>query len=288
MGRLVGDTVACGYHGLRFDAHGACVENPHGEGRIPASAKVPSYPLIERDGLIWIWMGEHEAGDPSALPDFAHLTSPRLKTIGDRMIQQCNYALLVDNLMDLSHVHYLHAPYQSVADFLQAPHEVTCDGTRLNSLRSLSETSAPMSFRPFLEQPDAPVDYWLNIGWRAPGVCQLVVGVVPVGRPREAALRRIGTHVATPETATTTHYFYASSRNYRLHDAEADEETRQWQQVGFHEQDKPMLEAVQRMMGTTDLDALKPVLLPSDAAAVRVRRLMQSLIDTEAAAVTAA
>jgi vanillate O-demethylase monooxygenase subunit len=91
----------------------------------------------------------------------------------------------------------------------------------------------------------------------------------------------MGTHIVTPETGTSSRYFYASTRNYQLDDPAADAETQQWQQVGFHEQDKPMIEAVQSMMGTPDLDALSPVLLTSDAAAVRARRMMKSLIEAE-------
>ncbi|HSV84519.1 MAG TPA: aromatic ring-hydroxylating dioxygenase subunit alpha [Ramlibacter sp.] len=281
MGTLVGDVVECGYHGLKFDCSGACVENPHSEQKIPASAKVPSYPLVERHGLLWIWMGDARSADPALIPGFGHLVSPALKTIGDQMHQKCNYAMVIDNLMDLTHVHYLHAPYQKVDAFLTAPHEVRQEGRRLDSMRFIDSTQAPMSFRPFLDKPDDPVQYWLNISWDAPGACQLAVGVVPAGRPRGEGLQRIGTHIVTPEMETTTHYFYASSRNYRLDDPAADQETHQWQQIGFHEQDKPMLEAVQAMMGTPDLDSLKPVLLSSDVAAVRVRRILQSLIDAE-------
>jgi phenylpropionate dioxygenase-like ring-hydroxylating dioxygenase large terminal subunit len=281
LGRLIGDVVECGYHGLKFDCSGACVENPHGNQKIPAAAKIPHYPVIQRDGLLWLWMGQPELADAAAIPDYSHLVDPQLKTIGDVMLQKANYALVVDNLMDLTHVNYLHAPYQKNDDLLAAHHEVVQQGKLLDSLRSIPSTTAPPSFVPFLDDPEAPVDYWLNIRWHAPGACQLEVGVAEVGQPRDKGIRRLGTHIVTPETETTTHYFYASSRNYLINDPAADEETRNWQQVGFHEQDKPMLEAVQQMMGTTDMDALRPVLLASDAAAVRVRRIMKELIQAE-------
>lgn len=281
LGKLVGDVVECGYHGLKFDCTGSCVENPHGDHKIPSAARIKAYPLVEQHGLVWIWMGKPELANPADIPDYSHLVDPRLKTIGDVMLQQANYELVVDNLMDLTHVNYLHAPYQKNDDFLAAKHEVVQQGRMLDSLRSIPSTIAPPSFVPFLDDPAAPVDYWLNIRWHAPGACQLEVGVVPVGRSRSEGIRRQGTHIVTPETDTTTHYFYASSRNYLLDDPKADLETKNWQQVGFHEQDKPMLEAVQKMMGTTDLDSLKPVLLASDVAAVRVRRMMKELMKAE-------
>ena len=281
LGKLVGDNVECGYHGLKFGCDGACVDNPHGDHKIPSAARVKAYPVVERHGLVWLWMGQPELADPAGIPDYSHLENPALKTIGDVMLQKANYQLVVDNLMDLTHVNYLHAPYQKNDDFLAARHDVVHKDRTLDSLRSIPNTQAPQSFTPFLADPQAPVDYWLNIRWQAPGACQLEVGVVPVGQPRSEGIKRLGTHIVTPETDTTTHYFYASSRNYLLDDPKADLETRNWQQLGFHEQDKPMLEAVQEMMGTTDLDVLQPVLLSSDAAAMRVRRLMKELIQNE-------
>jgi phenylpropionate dioxygenase-like ring-hydroxylating dioxygenase large terminal subunit len=201
------------------------------------------------------------------------------------MMQQAHYELVVDNLMDLSHVNYLHAPYQQVDDFLSAKHDVVQDGNALESRRTVPATRAPQSFRPFLDDPDAPVDYWLNIRWHAPSCCLLETGVVPAGRPRDEGLMRIGTHIVTPVSATSTQYLYASSRNYRLDDPDADDETARWQQMGFHEQDKPMIEGVQRRMGERELMSMRPILLATDAAAVRARRLLAAMIEAEARSV---
>ncbi|GJH37821.1 aromatic ring-hydroxylating dioxygenase subunit alpha [Paraburkholderia azotifigens] len=281
MGKRVGDGVECGYHGLQFDCSGACAKNPHGDGRIPPGARVRSFPAEDRHGLVWIWAGEPSRADASLIPDFSHLVSPRLKTVGDEMTQKAHYELVVDNLMDLSHVNYLHAPYQQVDDFLQAKHDVVQDGGALESRRTVAATRAPQSFRPFLDDPDAPVDYWLNIRWHAPGCCLLETGVVAAGRPREQGLVRIGTHIVTPIGAASTQYLYASSRNYRLDDPDADDETARWQQMGFHEQDKPMIEGVQTRMGERELFSMRPVLLATDAAAIRARRLLAAMIDAE-------
>ncbi len=283
MGNRVGDDVECLYHGLKFDCAGSCIENPHGDKRIPAAARVRRFPVADRHGLVWIWGGDESRADPGTIPDFGHLTSPKLKTIGGEMAQDAHYELIIDNLMDLSHVNYLHTPYQKIDGFLTAKHEIEQDGMSVASRRTLSNTRAPQSFRPFLDDPDGAVDYWLDITWRAPSCCQLETGVVPVGRPREEGVVRIGTHIVTPNTETRATYFYASSRNYRLDDPLADEETTRWQQIGFHEQDKPMIEAVQTRMGSSDLLAHKPILLTTDAAAIRVRRMLKAMITEEQA-----
>ncbi|SAL45599.1 vanillate monooxygenase [Caballeronia cordobensis] len=282
MGKRVGDSVECGYHGLRFDCSGACTLNPHGDGRIPQAARVRTFPVVDLHGLVWLWPGDPARADIGLIPDCAHLVSPRLKTIGGQMIHQAHYELVVDNLMDLSHVNYVHAPYQQVDDFLRAKHDVVQTGATLESRRTVPSTRAPQSFRPFLADPDTPVEYWLNIRWHAPGCCVLETGVVPIGEPRENGLVRIGTHLVTPITASSTRYVYASSRNYRLDDPLADDETARWQQMGFHEQDKPMIKAVQSRMGDRELFSMRPILLATDGPAVRARRLLAAMIEEEA------
>ena len=59
VGECIGDTIQCGYHGLRFNATGACVEIP-GQSKIPQNATVRSYPVIDRWNMVWIWMGVPE------------------------------------------------------------------------------------------------------------------------------------------------------------------------------------------------------------------------------------
>lgn len=66
MGRRKGDDIECGYHGLTFDCSGSCVHAP-GSRRIPQGAKVRSYPLAVRYGLIWIWMGDLELADETKI-----------------------------------------------------------------------------------------------------------------------------------------------------------------------------------------------------------------------------
>ena len=118
--------------------------------------------------------------------------------------------------------------------------------------------------------------------WDPPCLLRLDTGVTPAGRPRDEGGQSFTAHIVTPETETSTHYFFAHSRNFRVADEEMDQAIAHWQQVGFGEQDKPMLEAVQQAMGTADLMSLKPILLPIDTAAVRARRVVRQLLEEEA------
>ena len=278
MGRRLEDgSIECPYHGLRFDHSGACVLNPHEDGRIPRNARVAAYPLVERHGLLWIWMGDASLADESRIPEFDQITSPRYRTITGYTQIGANYELIADNLLDLSHTQFVHANFARADDVLRVRHEVTQEGDTVFSRRWIPNITAPSSFSRSLADPDQRVDHWIRARWDAPGLHRLDVGVTPTGLAEDQGIRREGSHLLTPETEFATHYFYANSRNYRLDDEQEDQAIRQWHRIGFGEQDKPMIQAVQRMMGGNDLMALKPVLLPIDTAAIRARRVMEVL-----------
>ncbi len=109
-GKLHGDAIGCPYHGLRFGADGRCVHNPHGP--VPSVARVRSYPLREHAGLLWIWMG---TGDPEpSLPDVELLTDDSWAWVHESLSVKGNYQLVIDNLLDLTHVDFMH-PFLSRA-----------------------------------------------------------------------------------------------------------------------------------------------------------------------------
>ena len=90
LGTLVGDDLRCGYHGLRFDASGVCVEIP-GQPKIPPGARVRSYPVVEKWNWIWIWMGEPARADVKLIPDWWWAGHPDWAfTRPDRIPVKCN------------------------------------------------------------------------------------------------------------------------------------------------------------------------------------------------------
>jgi phenylpropionate dioxygenase-like ring-hydroxylating dioxygenase large terminal subunit len=282
-GRKVDGVIECGYHGVRFDEHGACVLVPGDEDRTARNMRLPVYPLEERDGVLWIWPGSAEP-DRTAIPDLSdRLSSPNFRAVTGSMMVRANYELLADNLIDPSHGQFLHGDLLRRDGFFDVPHEVAQSGTTVSSERIIRDTVAPAAYAMFLADPQAPVDWFTRAQWDPPGIFRLDNGVTPCGADRDAGVRRCGVHLITPETATSTHYFFAAVRNYRLDDAAADEASRAWQQTVFEEQDRPMLEAVQGMMGTTDFAALHPVLTAGDQPAMRIRSTMRRLIEREAA-----
>jgi vanillate O-demethylase monooxygenase subunit len=286
LGRLVGDTVECGYHGLQFDCQGRCVGNAF-DGKVPKAAQVKTYPVVERHGVVWWWGGDTAQADPALVPDFAYLDDPKLAKVPGYKHVRAHYELLVDNVADLSHTHVLHRS-QLGAQTPQGEHRVTQEGETVRSQFWYATIKVPPVYGQHLGDMEAIVDRWTEITWNAPANVRLDAGVTPTGRPRAEGLSLIGTHLFTPETDTSTHYFYCQVRDFRTDDPATDEAVRRWQATAFHGEDVPMIEAQQRSLGeVTDLLSLKPVLLASDAGAVRIRRVLAARIARETASAQA-
>src|SRR6202171_2017787 len=107
-GNVVGENVQCGYHGLVYNKTGACIKVP-GQDRVPRGAKVKTYPVVEQDHIVWIWMGGAPGlADPAAIVRHPWHDDPKWSWTKDRYLVNANYQLINDNLMDLTHVGYVH------------------------------------------------------------------------------------------------------------------------------------------------------------------------------------
>jgi len=107
LGRLAGDTVECGYHGLVYDRGGACIRIP-GQDSVPRGACVRTYPVVDRHQYLWIWMGDPALADPGLIPNYSAIDEAGDRTSRIALHLDCNYLLTVDNLLDLSHLAYVH------------------------------------------------------------------------------------------------------------------------------------------------------------------------------------
>ncbi len=108
LGRLEGNDLRCGYHGMKFNSAGKCVEIP-GVDRIPAQVKVRAFPVVERHSWIWVWMGDPAKADPDLIPPAIGLDDPKWTLACGQLDYQANYQLINDNLTDFSHLSYVHA-----------------------------------------------------------------------------------------------------------------------------------------------------------------------------------
>jgi vanillate O-demethylase monooxygenase subunit len=109
LGKVDGDALVCGYHGFTFASNGKCIRIPaQGTG---AGFSQPTYPLVERGRLTWIWLGDRSAADPSIIPPYEDfgLDQPGWTTCANtRFTIKGRSQLLVDNLMDLTHLPFIH------------------------------------------------------------------------------------------------------------------------------------------------------------------------------------
>lgn len=108
LGRKEDDSIRCMYHGLRFAPDGHCVEIP-GQDNIPEKACVRPFPVVERDNWIWVWMGDPAKADPSLIPFYVGYEDPKWKMRPAHIQVGTNYRLEIANLMDLSHLTWVHA-----------------------------------------------------------------------------------------------------------------------------------------------------------------------------------
>lgn len=283
---MCGHALVCGDHGLAFDASGACTRNPHGSGAIPAAARVRSDPLVERYSLRWSRMGDADGADTASIPDFSPL-DPTTHFVGKGDLHaRAHRQLEVDNIMDLSHIDHLHQGSLGGESDHNAAVEVVQEGHRVWSLRlAHNERLSPELERRNRLEPGTRVDRWLDVRWDPPGVMELRVGHVPTGtpEPRRHGKERVFVHLFAPETETRTHYWFGSSEARELGPAgEAMmAEMIPFLRQPFETEDLPMLEAQQAAMRGAEFWSLKPILLASDAATVRARRVQDALMDGE-------
>ncbi len=281
-GKVLGDAIQCGYHGLQFDGRGICVHNPHGP--IPRAAQVRSYPLIERHSMLWIWMGDAPRADAARIPDFGFQDPERFYVGADYLHVRSNYVLEIDNIMDLSHTEFLHATTLGSSGISQGTYRAERDGDTVWSRRvTQGEVMSDDLSRSMGIEPGTPCDRWLHVRWNAPSNMALFAGAVLAGAPQDPARETPTSHCFTPETASTTHYWFAICFPKSMGEAGAQAATRNiaYIRAPFEAEDLPMLEAQQQTVGDVDLLSLKPLLLAGDAGAVHARRVLARLIEEE-------
>jgi len=277
-----GDTVRCGYHGLGFDAAGSCVHNPF--GAIPRGAQVTAYPVAERDGIAWIWLGEPIAADPASIPDFSMLLRPCGPPLSGYTLMQAGYEFGTDNLMDLSHIEFVHkGSFAGAGVIFAGEHEVAEHGDMLHSNWWMPGVKAP-AHTIGIYDPEMITDHWLDMRWQAPAAMYLQIGATPAGQPREAGVVVHQAHILTPETDGSTHYFWASTRPFDAIVPEADAMVLKLFAQAFDEEDKPMMEAAYANLDGADFWAGRPLFLGIDAGGTRARRKIEQLKQRERSA----
>ncbi len=285
LGSVIGDELQCGYHGLRFDAAGACVAVP-GQTTVPPGAMVRSYPVVERHGWVWIWMGDAARADAAAIPDWWWMDHADWKVVrgneGRPLHIRCHYELITDNLLDLTHLSFVHADTIGADTILDYPVETEREADRIRMTRLIPD-QAPAPLYKMAGGFSGNVDRWQIVEAMVPSCCDVDVGSAEVGsgvldgvRPQGIAFHALS--AATPETATTSHQFYAHPRMFALDSAEIDEVYR----VDFKRVFMEDVELMEAQQEAIDRDPERPLVdINVDAPALAMRALVAERIAAE-------
>ncbi len=283
LGEIVDGGLQCGYHGMVFDGMGKCVHIP-GQEKIPQSASVPAYPLVERDHFLWIWMGEATNADPARIPDVSYHNDPRWPERHGRLAIAGSYLLMIDNLMDLTHVGYVHRrtvggnPAQHVdARMTVAP---TQDG--LHFTRWMLNSPPPPTYVKAYGFKGG-IDRWQDFEWLAPSNVRQWNGAKDAGTGayegnREGGFQFRVFHALTPETETSCNYFFATANGWAPHDDAALDLFFRESRETFVE-DKEIVERQQARLSEFGEDWLVDIV--SDATRIRMRRFLNQMLDNE-------
>jgi phenylpropionate dioxygenase-like ring-hydroxylating dioxygenase large terminal subunit len=277
--KRIGDAIQCGYHGITFDAAGKCTFVPS-QTNIPGVYTIKSYPLVERGLWAWIWPGDPDKADESLIPtlDEIGFTLPgMIPSAFYSMHVNGRYQLLNDNLLDLTHLGYLHGTSIGTPDDAATPEERDLNERRLSSRRYMYDTPQPPLH---MENTDyrGPIDRISGMDFFFPGFHS---GIGEQRYPRDHARAGdvIGTsrvwHAVTPATKTTCNYFFALSATTqeRLDRARISLKP-------VLDEDSFATEQIEKII--TTMDELPPeLMLKSDTTAVQGRRILQAMMDRE-------
>jgi nitrite reductase/ring-hydroxylating ferredoxin subunit len=284
-GRKEGDDLRCMYHGLKFAPSGKCVEIPQ-QDIIPSTAIVRSYPVVEQDCWVWVWMGDPALADPALIPKALNHNHPNWFMLTGELTYDANYELINDNLLDLSHLSYVHQ--STLGRNSMSWGESRPNTTRIERGLRIERWVANHPRPAYLGLPPGSLsDMWASYDYMVPGVFLLGTKSYPPGMAadcrKEAPVAKPDwvsstSQAVTPIAEHKTVYYYSSclSRHFAT-----EEHSRQQMAVierAFAE-DKAMIEAQQEIIAGTP--GVRMLQLSSDGALNQFRRLMAGLIDAE-------
>ncbi len=276
-GKVVGEEIRCGYHGMRINREGVCVKIPC-QTNIPSEARVRTYPLEVRDKMVWVWMGKPELADPQKIPDFHYMDDASWVTCTGYHHVKANYQFLNDNLLDLSHESYVHDTTIGNDAVAESPVSMTRSDSEVRVHRDILNSEPPAFYvkaTGFTEN----INRWHTTIFTPPGNHVIENGSYPSNGNRSQALERRVMHIITPATATTSHYFWGVSRQYSRDDENLTEYIRQQISETF-DQDAEILELQQLSVGSEG--SVFPMALVTDVGPIHARRMIAKLISKEA------
>ncbi|WP_175717873.1 aromatic ring-hydroxylating dioxygenase subunit alpha [Burkholderia anthina] len=282
-GDVVGDCLRCAYHGLEYDLNGQCTRVP-GQDKIPAKAKIRSYPVVEQDDLIWIWMGDPEKTNVDNVPAYPWHNDEGWRYKKNTYLIEANHLFIYDNLLDLTHLGYVHK--RTIGGDAETHFAAKTSTTRTSKgirvERWMLDCVPPPTYTAAFEFGKERVDRWQEIEFE-PGLVRIYTGAKDADTgarqgQRDGSYGFRGLNAMTPETEHTTHYFWSAAHNFRLDEPAITDEIYRNIVVTFGE-DKEIIESqygnIQRTSGRPFVD------IAFDVAPIQARRIWDAMIKAE-------
>ncbi len=288
LGYVSEGKLVCGYHGLEMGCEGKTIAMP-GQ-RVRGFPTIRSYPAVERYGFIWVWPGDAAQADAGKIPHLDWYDNPEWAYGGGLFHIHCDYRLMIDNLMDLTHETYVHSTSIGQKEIDETPCKTTVDGDMVITSRFMNNIMPPPFWKLALRgnhlADDVPVDRWQICRFTPPSQVMIEVGVAHAGKggydaPAEHKAYAVVVDFITPETETSIHYFWGMARKFNPRDKALTATIREGQGKIFSE-DLEMLERQQKnLLAWPQRDLLK---LNIDTGGVQSRKILDRLMAEEQAA----
>jgi vanillate O-demethylase monooxygenase subunit len=251
--------------------------------RVPPGISVRRYPLVERGHLVWIWMGDPESADASAIPRQEWITDPGWTSSQGYFHLSSNYVGLHENLLDLTHLSYLHADTFGTSDYARAPFEAEIGAGSFAVHRKVVPTFLPPIWAKPTGLGGVPAARIVRSEFLSPALHVVNVRFHAADVPEsQCPDHQIKTaHIVTPELQDSTHYFFYHARNFARDDDAVTEFMHERLSAAFRE-DVEGLEAIARLARSWPDSAPPEISIASDKAGVAMRHYLKRLADSEA------
>lgn len=276
-----GDDVVCGYHGLRFNAEGRCIHIPSQE-TVPDVIRTQSFPVIESSPLVWIWMGDAEKADATTIPDHSWLSAPDYTHVAGYLPVKSNYVRLHENVLDLTHFPYLHGEALGSVAYASAPFTVEERGNSVVIERQLRGELVNPGYGGAIGNIGHRVNRTSESWFKTPGfhIAHATIEDLEGGVDGKTSFHFKIIHMFTPESMTSTHYFFANARDIRINDTAFSEVSKQRAVATFLE-DVDALEKIETMWVDDEEPEFREFSVAGDRAGLIMRRIIARMAAAE-------
>jgi len=281
MGRLIDDVVKCGYHGFEYASSGVCIKVPS-QDAVPAMMCVHRYPLVEKWQWLWIWMGDPARADPALIPDHRELglEDPALSSEPYFLLPiEANYLLALENLVDATHITYLHEGSFDSGNVAMVPARLEQRGTLVRMIREFKNELVPPMIREMLSMKGDRVDRSLILDNYT--LSMFVVRFIFSEPDYPETGERISNLViaVTPGGPKLVYQFAAMAQTI------PDRRPSRFEELEtVLRQDKTALEAIQKLFDRLGPERCAEFSVKADVNSLRTRRMIAEMVEAERAA----